>query len=87
MSGGQGQRRFVTGTNADGATLWAGVDPTVHHIEGRVAERRFGAFLAPFRTIEAAEAALIAAGATVGPTAVQQSHRSSIPQHRERKHG
>lgn len=43
-------------------TLWAAVDPSVHHIEGRVAELRFGARLAPFKSHEEAQAALVAAG-------------------------
>jgi hypothetical protein len=42
--------------------LWASFDPSVHHIAGRVADSRFAARLAPFKSIEEAEAALIAEG-------------------------
>jgi hypothetical protein len=51
--------RFLT---ANGRGLWAGVDPDTHHLEGRVSERRFGAYLAPFKTEEEAAAALLEAG-------------------------
>jgi len=46
-------------------TLWAAFDPAVHNITGRVAESRFGARLAPFRSRDEAEAALHAAGAQI----------------------
>jgi len=43
-------------------TLWAAVDPFVHHVEGAVRESRFAARLAPFRSLAEAESALVAAG-------------------------
>lgn len=45
--------------------LFAAVDPSVHHIEAGIRDSRFGARLAPFRTREEAEAALVAAGAVL----------------------
>lgn len=54
---------LLTAAHPKLGTLWASFDPTVHHIVGRVAETRFGARLAPFRSEQEAEAALIAAGA------------------------
>jgi hypothetical protein len=51
--------RFLT---ANDHGLWAGIDPDTHHLEGRVCERRFGAYLAPFKTEEEAAVALLEAG-------------------------
>ena len=51
--------RFVT---ANGKTLWVGIDETAHHLDGRVCERKFGAYLAPFRTEDEAIGALLEAG-------------------------
>jgi hypothetical protein len=62
--------RFVT---ANDKTLWAAIDPDSHHLNGRVCERKFAAYLAPFRTEDEAIAALLAADGildAVGPTAV-----------------
>jgi len=53
---------LLTAPHPERGLLWAAVDPSVHHIEGRVAELRFGARLAPFRSRADAEAALKAAG-------------------------
>lgn len=55
----------LTGTHPERGILWAAIDPSVHHIQGTVRETRFGARLAPFRSREEAEAALIAEGALV----------------------
>jgi hypothetical protein len=57
---------LLTGNHPERGTLWAAIDPTVHHVEGAVRETRFGARLAPFKNIEEAEAALIAVGAAIG---------------------
>jgi hypothetical protein len=54
--------RFVT---ANDRTLWAAIDPDSHHLDGRVCERRFGAYLAPFRTEEDAAEALLSVGAVL----------------------
>jgi hypothetical protein len=51
--------RFLT---ANDHGLWAGIDPDTNHLEGRVCERRFGAYLAPFKTEEEAAVALLEAG-------------------------
>jgi hypothetical protein len=50
---------------ADGPNgkLLAAVDPGVHHVEGRVANRKFAALLTPFKDPQSARAALEAAGA------------------------
>lgn len=53
----------IFGEHPDRGTLYAVADERAHHVEGRVAERRFCAFLAPFRSSQEARAALIAAGA------------------------
>jgi hypothetical protein len=56
--------RFATGLHPERGRLWAAFDPNAHHLQGQVAERRFAAFLAPFRNADEAEAALIKAGCT-----------------------
>lgn len=61
---------FVTAEHPQHGTLWACVDPEAHEGEGRVAERRFVAFLAPFKSEEDAAEALIAAGAVLQPDRV-----------------
>ena len=55
--------RFLIGRLATGDLRWAAIDQSAHHLEGRIADRRFGAYLAPFRSEEDATTALIAAGA------------------------
>jgi hypothetical protein len=54
--------RFVT---ANAKTLWAAIDPDTRYTEHRVADRRFSAYLTPFRTEEEAVAALVAAGGEI----------------------
>lgn len=54
--------RFVT---ANDGTLWAGICPDTHHVEPKVCDRRFAAYLAPFRSEEDATVALLAAGAVI----------------------
>lgn len=54
--------KFVNAPHAERGMLWAAIDPNAHHLQGRVAERRFSAFLAPFKSRAEAEAALLAAG-------------------------
>jgi hypothetical protein len=51
--------RFLT---ANDRSLWAAIDPTSHCEDPKVRERRFNAYLAPFRTEEDAAAALLEAG-------------------------
>jgi hypothetical protein len=46
-------------------TVWAMVDPSAHHVAGKVADLKFSARLAPFRSEADALAALAAAGATI----------------------
>ena len=55
--------RFLIGKLPDGGLAWAAVDPNAHHLQPRVGERRFTAYLAPYPTEEAARQALVAAGA------------------------
>jgi hypothetical protein len=56
---------FLTGTHPKHGKLWAAIDPDAHHLTGRVCERRFGAFCAPFRSEAEGAEALIEAGATL----------------------
>lgn len=55
--------RFLIGLLPSGEQRWAAIDPNAHHLEAEVAERRFGAYLKPFRSEDEARAALNAAGA------------------------
>lgn len=57
--------RFLIGRGKDGSELWASIDPDAHHLEAAIAERRFGAYLRPFRDEQSARDALIAAGAAL----------------------
>lgn len=50
----------------EGGRLFAAFDPQVHHVQPGVQDSRFAAFLAPFRSREEAETALVAAGAVIG---------------------
>ena len=50
--------KFVTAYHPARGLLWACVDPSARCSTGQVAERRFPAFLTPFRSREEAEAAL-----------------------------
>lgn len=45
-----------------GEIAYAAVDPAAHHVEGAIADRRFSAFLTPFRCLEDATTALMASG-------------------------
>lgn len=55
--------RFLIGSLPDGSERWAAIDAAAHHLQPRIAERRGGAYLAPYPNEEAARRALIAAGA------------------------
>lgn len=57
--------KFVTAEHPKRGVLWAAIDAATVQVEGQIAERRFAAFLTPFRSREAAETALVAAGGTV----------------------
>ena len=57
--------QVVTARHPQRGTLFAVVDPAAHHVEGHIAERRFSAWMSPFRRVEDAEAALVAAGGTI----------------------
>lgn len=52
----------LTGEHPTRGLLWASFDASVHHIVGKVAEGRFAARLAPFKSRAEAAAALVAAG-------------------------
>lgn len=54
---------FLIGHHPRRGQLWAAIDGNARFTKADVAERRFGAYLAPFTTEEDARAALIAAGA------------------------
>ena len=66
---------FIVGQHPVRGQLYAAIDPRAHHVEGQIAERKFPAFLTPFRTVEEAEAALIAAGAELGRRAASAGAR------------
>ena len=74
--------RFLT---ANGKTLWAAIEPDSRCDQPRVCERRFPAFLAPFRTEEVAAAALLEAGGVLDdPTASRRDRRNCNPGTKER---
>jgi hypothetical protein len=56
---------YLVGRCDERGPLFAAWDPESHHIEPAVRTSRFGARLAPFRTQEEAEQALIAEGAVI----------------------
>lgn len=55
----------VTAAHAELGDLYAAFDPLVHHVEPGVRTSRFAARLAPFRSREEAERALLAEGAVL----------------------
>lgn len=55
--------KFLIGTLASGERRWAAIDVNLHHIDSAIGETRFGGYLKPFPSEEAARAALTAAGA------------------------
>lgn len=56
---------FLIGTLPTGEKLWAAVDSAAHHLQPRIGERRFVAYLAPYPNEAAARHALEAEGALV----------------------
>jgi len=54
---------FLIGQHPQRGALWAAIDPGAHHVGARVAETRFGGYMAPFRSADEARAALADAGA------------------------
>lgn len=57
---------IVVGSHAELGDLYAAFDPDVCHVEPGVRTSRFAARLAPFRTRDEAERALIEEGAVIG---------------------
>lgn len=55
----------VTAQHAELGDLFAAYDPTSHHLSPGVRTSRFAAFLAPFRSRDEAEAALLQEGAVM----------------------
>lgn len=55
----------ITGKHPILGTLFATIDPTVQFTEPKVTDMQFSSLLAPFKTREAAEAALVKLGAAV----------------------
>jgi hypothetical protein len=55
-------RNYITAQHPQRGLLFAAFDAAVHHISGKVADSRFGARLAPFKSRAGAEAALVEAG-------------------------
>jgi hypothetical protein len=56
---------FLTAEHPTRGTLWAAFDGAAHHLQGRVAERRFPAFLSPFKSEQDARAALVSEGCSL----------------------
>lgn len=67
---------YLTADHPKHGRLWAAVDPTAYHLEGHVRERRFAAFLSPFRSEAEAAQALLVAGGTLEVRA-PKSHRKT----------
>ncbi|WP_305097475.1 hypothetical protein [Croceibacterium aestuarii] len=57
--------QYLRGQHAELGDLFAAWEPCSHHVEPGVRNSRFAARLAPFRTREEAEQALIAEGAVI----------------------
>jgi hypothetical protein len=66
----RGVTRFLT---ANGRHLWAAIEFDTRCEHPRVCERRFPAYLAPFRSEEEAAAALIATGGVLDVVAAPKS--------------
>jgi hypothetical protein len=60
--------KFLTADHPEHGRLWAAIDPDAHHLSSRVAQRRFVAFMSPFRNEAEAAQALLAAGGVLQPT-------------------
>ena len=65
LAAAQDGRNYLRGAHAELGDLFAAFDPTAHHVEPGVRSSRFAARLAPFRTREEAEQALIVEGAVI----------------------
>lgn len=57
--------RILRAEHPERGTYFAAVDETAHHVEGRVAQTRLGAFVAPFQSEQEACEALLATGAVL----------------------
>jgi hypothetical protein len=55
--------KFLIGRHSKRGLLWASIDEHVNYLEPRITEGRFAAYLAPFRSEDAARAALLETGA------------------------
>lgn len=58
--------RFIRADHAENGDLWAAWNPDINHVEPSIRTNQFSARLSPFPTREAAEHALLDAGAVVG---------------------
>lgn len=67
--------RFITASHPQHGKLWAAIDPESRVPEPRVCERKFSAFMRPFRTDDAAIQALLAAGGGLEPAPVEVARR------------
>ena len=59
----QQSTQFLIGKLVNGSERWAAFDGSFHYHESRIGERRFEAYLAPYRDEDSARKALTAAGA------------------------
>lgn len=70
--------KFLTGRHPERGLLWASIDPNVNYLEPRISEGRFAAYLAPFRSEEAARAALLETGAIQIEAEAGRNRRAAI---------
>ena len=81
--------KFLTGRRRDGSMIWASIDQGAHHVESETCERRFGAYLRPFKDQESARRAIIAAGcdpASIGFEQRRKRGRSAQTRRPSRRH-
>lgn len=71
---------FLVASLANGEVRWAAIDPCARHLEGRVCDRRFPAYCAPFVQEAEARQALLEVGAD--PATITAESRC-----RRRRHG
>lgn len=61
-----GSDRFLTGHHPELGAMWAAINPEARFVPPELKPSRFAATLSPYRTREAALAALSEAGARIG---------------------
>lgn len=67
--------KFLVGQLANGERRWASIDPDARFTGSEIGETRFGGYLKPFVSEEAARDALLAAGASPETIAEERKRR------------